>query len=155
MDCKTAQGLVMPYIRDGLDDRQTEEFLKHVFTCEECFEELEIFYTVHFAVQRLEEDGQVSYNMRDMLWQDLRAAQHRLILKKFLHYVSYGIMLAAEVLLAVLLVTGSADLQLFTREEVPETETVSGLKTETETETGETQAAEETETEEKTEEKHG
>ena len=54
MDCKTAQSLVIPYINKQLSDEDMEAFLKHIQSCKECYEELEIYYTVHFALQKLD-----------------------------------------------------------------------------------------------------
>lgn len=127
MDCKTAQSFVIPYINNQLSDSQTEAFLRHIFQCRECFEEMEIFYTVHFALQKLEEDEHVSYNMRDMLWNDLKAAEKRIIRRKLIHYFSCAVMLAAEFLLVLMLVGSFGSWKMYEN-------TV--LETEAQTETG-------------------
>ena len=57
MDCKKAQSLVTSYITRKLNDKDLEEFLEHVNTCDECYEELEIYYTVHYTLERLDQDG--------------------------------------------------------------------------------------------------
>ena len=46
MTCKEAERLVMPYINGSITDEELKEFLKHIETCEECREELEIYFTV-------------------------------------------------------------------------------------------------------------
>ena len=56
MDCKKAQSLVTAYIMRKLNDKDLEDFLEHVDSCEECYEELEIYYTVHYTIARLDED---------------------------------------------------------------------------------------------------
>lgn len=61
MDCKTAQSLVIPYINDQLSDEETEDFLEHIENCKECYEELEIHFTVHYALQKLDEDDKISF----------------------------------------------------------------------------------------------
>ena len=42
MTCREAERLVMPYINGELTDAELAEFLKHIDTCEDCREELEI-----------------------------------------------------------------------------------------------------------------
>ena len=46
MTCREAERLVMPYINGSITDDELEEFLKHIDQCEECREELEIYFTV-------------------------------------------------------------------------------------------------------------
>ena len=51
MTCKEAENLVTPYIRHELEDDQLmEEFLDHIDSCENCREELEIYYTVEAGI---------------------------------------------------------------------------------------------------------
>ena len=75
MDCKTAQSLVIPYINGQLNDEETEEFLEHIENCKECYEELEIHFTVHYALQKLDEDDRVSFNIPKMLKENLKDAR--------------------------------------------------------------------------------
>lgn len=156
MDCKTAQSLIIPYINHQLNDDQTEEFLKHIFECRECFEELEIFYTVHVALQKLDEDGQVSYNMRELLWNDLKGEERRIRRRKLIHRFSYTVMTLAEILLLLMLFSHFGNWKPFERAATEtETETLSETQTESETETesgkeAQTENGRTSETEEKT-----
>ena len=55
MTCKEAENLVIPYIRHELDDDvRMEEFLDHIDSCENCREELEIYYTVEAGIRQLD-----------------------------------------------------------------------------------------------------
>lgn len=118
MDCKTAQSMVTPYIRRELDDRELEEFLEHIGECRECHEELEIYFTIHFALQKLDEDKNISYNIQQMLKDDLEASSWRIRRRKLLRFWSYGIMLVAEVLLTVVLLT---QIELWNRGAIEDT----------------------------------
>ena len=40
------QQMIMPFINEQLKDDELEEFLLHMKTCEECMEELEVYYTL-------------------------------------------------------------------------------------------------------------
>ena len=72
MDCKKAQSLVTAYIMRKLNDKDLEDFLEHVDSCEECYEELEIYYTVHYTIARLDEDE------ADQVYNVKKALQNRL-----------------------------------------------------------------------------
>ena len=56
MLCKDAEKLVIPYIRHQLDNETMEKFLEHVDSCENCKEELEIYYTVEAGIRQLDRD---------------------------------------------------------------------------------------------------
>ena len=77
MDCKTAQQMITSYIKRELTDRELEGFIEHIRECKECYEELEIYFTIHFALQKLDEDKNVSYNIQKMLKDDLKASERR------------------------------------------------------------------------------
>ena len=51
MTCREAERLVMPYINGSITDEELKEFLKHIETCEDCREELEIYFTVETALE--------------------------------------------------------------------------------------------------------
>ena len=51
MTCREAERLVMPYINGELTDAELAEFLKHIDTCEDCREELEIYFTVDVGIR--------------------------------------------------------------------------------------------------------
>lgn len=134
MDCKTTQSLVIPYIKGELTEEQEEAFLCHVFECRECFEELEIFYTVYEALQKLDEEEHVSYNMQELLSISLRMAQRKIIWHKLVHYFSYALMIAAEAVLACMLIGGQVEIHFSGKAETrqiieTETETVKASET--------------------------
>lgn len=105
MDCKTAQRMVSSYIKRELKDRELEEFLDHIRDCKECHEELEIYFTIHFALRKLDEEKDVSFNIQQMLRDDLRLSERRVRRRKLARWISRTLMVLAEVVLALLLVT--------------------------------------------------
>ena len=66
MTCREAQRLVMPYINGSITDSELEEFLKHIDSCSECREELEIYFTVDVGIRQLDE-GTGTYNIKGAL----------------------------------------------------------------------------------------
>lgn len=105
MDCKKAQSLVTAYVKRQLDDEETEEFIDHITHCQECHEELEIYFTIHFALQKLDEEQDVSYNIKQMLEDDLEATERKVRGRRIFRICSYGVMLLAEILLVISLIT--------------------------------------------------
>ena len=142
MDCKTAQSLVIPYINDQLSDEETEDFLEHIENCKECYEELEIHFTVHYALQKLDEDDKISFNIPKMLKENLRDTKNRIHRRKIFHVVAL-----AEILL---LLTVMTQLEMFPEKSIGETGLYQffhpGAGEETETSV-ETETSAETETE--------
>lgn len=55
MTCMEAEKMVIPYIHDELTIDELDEFLEHVETCENCMEELEIYYMVDVGLKKLDE----------------------------------------------------------------------------------------------------
>jgi hypothetical protein len=56
MTCQEAERLVTPYIKGQLDGTVLEEFLRHVDSCPDCREELEIYYMVNVGLEQLDRD---------------------------------------------------------------------------------------------------
>lgn len=107
MDCKTAQKMVTPYIKRELKDRELEEFIDHIRDCQECYEELEIYFTIYFALQKLDEEQNVSYNIQKMLKDDLRFAERRVRTRKLARVWSAVLMVLAEAALVMILAAQS------------------------------------------------
>ena len=80
MDCRTAESLVMKYIRHTLTLDELEEFLSHVQNCPACYEELETYFTVSTAMQHLDggidERFESSMDMHKLLEQDLKRSEN-------------------------------------------------------------------------------
>ena len=77
MTCKEAQRLVIPYIRHQLDEETMEAFLDHIDGCEECREELEIYFTVDVGIRQLDE-GTGTYNIKGALENALALSRQRI-----------------------------------------------------------------------------
>lgn len=81
MTCMEAEKMVIPYINNELTPAETEEFLEHIDTCKNCWEELEIHYMVDVGLKKLDEaDG--TYDIMGDLRRKLEASTK--LLKKFL-----------------------------------------------------------------------
>ncbi len=90
MDCRTAESLVNAYINRTMSVDQLEDFIRHVRSCPSCYEELETYYIVHFAIRHLDdEDGEnMTFDMHKMMEQDLHNREHfvhRQKIRRILH----------------------------------------------------------------------
>ena len=82
MKCEEALTKIEAYINHTLNGRELEEFLEHVTSCQECYDELETYYSMRY----LEEENLESYQIPKMLQEDLhtraRQVRRRNILRK-------------------------------------------------------------------------
>lgn len=144
MDCKRAQSMVTPYILKKLNDKDLEEFLDHISTCRECCEELEIYFTVHYTLARLddEEGGQV-YDVENALQNNLEESRFYVWRTRVAKIYRFGIMMLAELFLLVILLSQAELWQTGSMESNPIYQFVRGgspEETEEETKTEETKA---------------
>ena len=86
MKCEEALTKIEAYINHTLNGRELEEFLEHVTSCQECYDELETYYIISVGMRYLEEENLESYNIPKMLQEDLhtreRQVRRRNILRK-------------------------------------------------------------------------
>lgn len=77
MDCKEVRSLVMAFIKEEIPEEKLEPFLKHISGCKDCYEELEIYYTVHAGIQGLDQDQFTTYDLSGALKTELEEAWER------------------------------------------------------------------------------
>lgn len=67
----------MPFIREEIPEEKLEPFLKHIEKCRDCYEELEIYYTVHAGILGLDQDQFTTYDLSGALKTELEEAQEK------------------------------------------------------------------------------
>ena len=77
MKCEEALTKIEAYINHTLNGRELEEFLEHVTSCQECYDELETYYIISVGMRYLEEENLESYNIPKMLQEDLHTRDGR------------------------------------------------------------------------------
>lgn len=79
MDCIEAKSCVDKYINHTLSERKQEEFIKHVESCSECFQELETYFIVDATMESFDDNKVGVYDIRNLLENDLekRTKQYR------------------------------------------------------------------------------
>lgn len=89
MDCKHAQNMIRGYIDNTLTDYELQCFLEHIRSCPECYDELEVFYTVITGVRRLDDDN-ASYDLRGTMQRSLAESEQYIRRLTFLKTIRYA-----------------------------------------------------------------
>ena len=86
MNCQNAQSMVLNFINNKLDKEETKEFIEHIRSCKDCWEELEIYYTVSLGLRQLD-SGSGVYDIAGSLeesmenaWLTVRTARLRRVI---------------------------------------------------------------------------
>lgn len=111
MKCEEALTKIEAYIDHTLSGRELEEFLEHVKSCRECYDELETYYIISVGMRYLEENLE-SYNIPKMLQEDLhtreRQVRRRNIFRKTAVFL--GVLFFIVLLVLVLSYLGHLEL---------------------------------------------
>ena len=67
MNCLEAQSKIMAFIDNDLPDDELKEFIKHIKSCDNCAEELEIYYTLVVVMKQLDDGENISGDFRKQL----------------------------------------------------------------------------------------
>lgn len=55
MKCHDVQLMISGFIEDRLTDQELETFLEHIATCQDCYDELEVYYMITVGLMQLDE----------------------------------------------------------------------------------------------------
>lgn len=78
MTCLEAQTKIMAFIDNKLSDEELYDFVKHIKNCKNCFEELEIYYTLLVGMKQLDNNENLSADFARDLEKKLDDSMHRL-----------------------------------------------------------------------------
>lgn len=118
MDCKTAQQMIMPYIEHRLSDRDTGEFIEHIRGCKACGEELEVYFTIYYALEKLDNEDKGAYNFQALLERDLKQRENSVKGHNIVKFYRHLFMALLGILTGVFLITA---VQIFLRGSFEET----------------------------------
>lgn len=105
MTCKETEQMVMPYINDELTDKELASFLKHIYGCKNCYEELEVYYTIYAGLQQLESESD-DYDMHNLLKETLRVSESRVKGRKLFNTYYVLLQIMAIISLIVIIIMG-------------------------------------------------
>lgn len=66
-----AQSKIVAFVEDKLEGGELLEFVRHVRSCENCAEELEIYYTLLVGMKQLDEDQELSTDFKAQMEEKL------------------------------------------------------------------------------------
>ena len=90
MTCMEAEKRVIPYINDRLSVPELEDFIEHIKTCENCREELEIYFTVDVGIRQLDQETG-TYNIKGALETALELSRQRVHTLGILETARYAV----------------------------------------------------------------
>ena len=103
MNCEQASLCIKPFIEGKLEDDQLEEFLDHVGSCKNCYEELDIMFIVSEGLHGLKSDENASFNFTGLLAKRIDQSKRRLLIAKrrravnfFLGLIAYAALVLAS-----------------------------------------------------------
>lgn len=102
MTCKEGESLVIPYIHHELSDEKLKDFIEHVESCENCKEELEIYYTVEAGIRQLDTDTG-NYNIKGAMETDIVGSKQRLYTIRMFDIIRYALDTLGIIAVAVML----------------------------------------------------
>lgn len=106
MNCQNAEHMIMPYINGTLEDNQKEQFLKHVITCNSCYDEFEIYYTLLVVLQKMKEEPDGSYDMKSILEKAIDDELNLIYRKKLCSTLRKAVFFLAEICILLVVLFG-------------------------------------------------
>lgn len=101
MTCMEAQGLITAFINDEFKIDELDEFIRHIQSCAECYEELEVYYALLTAMKQLDEDRNLSADFNRELREKIENSQERIIHLRYNYYRKKGVLFIIIFLLTV------------------------------------------------------
>lgn len=80
MKCVETKGMINRFVEKKLSYQELEQFLQHVEQCDDCMDELDIYYTMHKAFDLLDTGTHQNYNFKEMLNEELHMARRAVLL---------------------------------------------------------------------------
>ena len=109
MNCLEAQSKIMAFIENKLPDDELREFIKHVRSCKNCYEELDIYYTLIVGMKQLDESDNISTDFKNALDKHLEEEMNRLTTVKRIANSTILVGIAAVVAGLIWLYSGVLD----------------------------------------------
>ena len=106
--CREVQSRISDYIEGNIPPEELEEFLSHIESCEECREELNIYYTIYLGLLQLDHEEKDIKELNDLdgaLAEELYQSELQVKRRHFFQGLRYVIYTVAFwcILLSVLL----------------------------------------------------
>lgn len=101
MKCIEAKRMVTRFVNKELPRDEAEQFLHHVEHCEDCMEELDIYYTMYKAFDMLDAGTHHEYDFKKMLVDEIHAAKRKIVVQKIFRVLGYAFVTGIAMLLLI------------------------------------------------------
>lgn len=82
MKCHDVQRMISEFIEKKLTDEQLEGFLEHIETCQDCYDELEVYYMITIGLMQLDEEHTGTMDLKKNLKEFIGEQHRELALRK-------------------------------------------------------------------------
>lgn len=103
MDCKEAQSKIDLFVKDNLDIKTLKLFLDHVEQCDDCKDELEVYFTLYTGMQILEDEKDSGINYRVDLERKLRRAEDMIRFERLHRFRKVLILIVIALFIAIMI----------------------------------------------------
>ncbi len=107
MNCMEARRMITPFVKKELSLKDTEDFLNHVENCEDCMEELDIYYIAFHASDLLDSKDKHEYDFEKMLQEEIRSARRSISRSRFASLIRMAVVSVSELLLIISILFGA------------------------------------------------
>ena len=87
----------MAFIDGKLSDAEVVDFVRHMQSCKNCSEELEIYYTLIVGMRKLDNNEDLPQNFKTLLNEDLDNAKNKVQKAKRFKFSTFGVFFVAFV----------------------------------------------------------
>lgn len=82
MDCLEFQGKMIRYVNGELTFKEKEQFIEHVRSCDECRDELEIYYIILNSMRQMDEEVKLTDDFHGEYLAQLRSTENEIFIRK-------------------------------------------------------------------------
>lgn len=97
MTCLEAQSNIMAFVDNKLADEKTTDFVRHMKHCDNCCEELEIYYTLIVGTRQLDNNEELSHDFKKDLHEQLTKIENKAKNAKRFKFSTFGIVFTLAV----------------------------------------------------------
>ena len=82
LKCNEVQKYIKPYVEGNTDIFETIELIEHIEKCEDCYEELEIYYILINGLKKIDNDEDGAFNIKKELNDRIKNSKKKIRLYK-------------------------------------------------------------------------
>ena len=83
MNCLDFQSEITRYINNELSFREKENFIAHLKTCDNCRDELEIYYIVMTSLRQMDNNTEITSDFKSSFEKNIKASERELVRRRY------------------------------------------------------------------------